>query len=250
MIGGEGKQDQTDGGSSPGAKRLKGTDGARHEGEMPDSAPADGTRRPRAQKEECENTGMCFNYEEFSRIVSDMELDVFFSQNTMPSLGPPYPSVFAIKNGFIAMCEGFYKKAKEREEKRRQNNPGYVPSVKIQRNYLEVFNKKKRVPDNLQRRIDKNVRKYCRSQAIIHLFRSYFTLVDHHHRVCNTYPALSKSYSKTIFTIFASMKKKNIFEMLSEISTSAKMYAFFKDLYNIWEKECDNLENACVIQNS
>lgn len=186
-----------------------------------------------------------FNYEKYSRMVSDMELDVFFAHNPVPFIGP-YPSLLAIKTGFIAMNERLFKKAKENEELRK-TDPGYSPKSRIRRHYLEAFDSKGAHSARFQRKVKRNIKMYTHSQAIISLFRSYFSLVEFHHRACQTYPALGREYLRTIFMVFASASKSVVLEMLAEISPSARMFAFYRDLFFLWRRETDVAEKAQVI---
>lgn len=185
------------------------------------------------------------NYDKFSRVVSEMDLDVFFAQNPVP-MPIHYPSVFDIQPEFIAMNDRLYRKAKEREDAGRQS-PSRESASRIRKDYLDVFDDRKEISEKLQRKIQRSVRMYCHSRAVTNLFRGFFSLIDYHHGVCHNYPEIRNAYFRTIFTIFASMKKRCILEMLAEICTGSKMFSFYKDLYRIWEAEGDALEKSYII---
>lgn len=185
------------------------------------------------------------NYNKYNRLLADIDLDVFFAHNRIPSIAN-IPSLPSIKSGFIAMNERLYKRAKKLEETRRQD-PNYIPRTKMRRKYLDAFDEKKMGSVRLQREVRKNIKMYVHTQALIHLFRSFYTLLDHHHRICDTYPVISNAYMKTVCMVFASMEKTAAIEMLSEIATNAKMFAFFKDLYHVWENETVVQEKEHII---
>ena len=187
--------------------------------------------------------GAHFNYDKYSRMVSDMELDVFFAHNPAPFIGP-YPSLLSIKTGFRAMNERLFKRAKENEDLRKTEQGG---RGKIKRHYLEAFDSKSPHSARFQRKVRRNIKMYAHSQAIICLFRSYFSLMEFHHRICQTYPAIRREYLKTIFMVFASAPKDAVLEMLSEISPTTRMFTFYKDLFFLWRKETDITERSLVI---
>lgn len=189
-----------------------------------------------------------FNYTRASDVLNDLTLDVFFNQNSIPSVRT-YSSIETFKSGFVSMNEKLFKSVKERQEEclRSSDQKGDAASAvpELKKNYLAVL-EKKRVPKRLKRRLRKSAMKYCHSQSIIRLFRSYFILVEYHHRSINSRPQIMDQYLKTIFTVFGSVKREKMLEMLREISSSPKMQGFYHDLYSLWEEEAGNAERHCL----
>lgn len=192
-----------------------------------------------------------FNYEKASNVLNDLTLDVFFSQNAIPSVRT-YPSIETFKSGFVSMNERLYKSIKEGQEERYLKSTGQkgdassvLPESSLKKNHLAVLDRK-RVSKKLKRRLRRSAMKYCHSQSIIRLFRSYFALVEYHHRSINSHPLIMDQYLKTIFTVFGSIRREKMQEMLREISSSPKMQGFYHDLYSLWGEEMSNAERLCL----
>ncbi|KAI5168591.1 hypothetical protein PAEPH01_0257, partial [Pancytospora epiphaga] len=159
-----------------------------------------------------------------------------------------YPDVHRIRDPFIVMNDRLYKRTKERIEARAEAAGEGYQLPKIRKIYMDAFDSKRKMTKRQRRKVNRAVKMYTRSQAIANLFRSYYSLVDHHHSVFSTYPVLKKMYYRVIFTIFGSIRRKCVMEMIGEISNSTKMYMFFKDLYLTWEHETDKIEKREVIR--
>lgn len=187
--------------------------------------------------------GCSFNYDDYRRVICDIDLDVFFANNSVPTL-KPYPSVFAIKNDYIAMNEKLFKKAKERDEANRQSFPGHQTGRKLRKSYMDIFDPRKKLSRRQHRQVARSVKMYVHSKAVSSLFRNYFALVDYHHQILSMHPSLKRVFYRTIFAIFASMSKKAIMNMLGEISISRKMFVLFTSIYEIWESECSIIEKC------
>lgn len=192
-----------------------------------------------------------YKYDMALKILDDLSLDVFFSQNPIPTV-EKYPSIETFKSGFVSMNEKLYKSLKERREEQ------YLRSVEhrnggeplkfehnFKKNHLAVLDNKK-VSKVLKEKLRRSAIKYCNSQAIIRLFKGYFILIDHHFSIRRTYPGILDQYLKTILRVFGSLKREKMGNLIREMSFSTKMYEFYKNLYNLWEHEANNLEKCFV----
>lgn len=195
------------------------------------------TTAPRAPSSTVSAVPAVFDWPRYSRLLADVELDVFFSHNCIPFIGP-LPSPNSIKTGFIAMNERLFKQAEEQSQSA-QDRP--------RRTYLEAFNNKRMACRPFRRAVKRNLRMYVQSQAITSLFHAYYYLTDHHPNAFQTYPMLRIELTRTVFMVFASTSKAVLLEVLNDISTDDKMYGFFKDLYCVWESETSQAELETVV---
>lgn len=175
-----------------------------------------------------------FDYTRASDTLNDLTLDAFFSQNTIPSVRT-YPSIETFKSGFVSMNEKLFKSMKERHDKSQGSERC------LEKNHLAILDKKK-VSRRLKRMLRRSAMKYCHSQSIIRLLRSYFVLVEYHHRVVNSHPQIMDRYLRTIFAVFGSVRREKMQEMLREICSCPKMEGFYLDLYGLWEGEAGSVE--------
>ncbi len=182
-----------------------------------------------------ENESIKFDYEEYTKLLADIDFEVFFLENALPSITKT-PDIIDIKTELINMNERIYKKAKKNEEIRRQD-PEYIPKTKIRRKYLDAFVPEKMKNPKFQKKVRNNIKMYVHSQAITSLFRSFFSLCDYHDKILSKYKIVQRTYMKVICLVFSSVTKKIIMEIFDDIAIDSKMHSFLTDLYNTWEKD-------------
>lgn len=186
-----------------------------------------------------------FNYPMFSKMLDDLELNVFFNQNEIP-LVSKYPNLKSIKSGFIAMNECLYKKAKEKLNKESKNSSG--KERRIEKIYLKAFTKDGNLSSTHKQKIERSIKIFTHSRALCRLFKCWFNIVDYHHRVLNSYPEIENEFLSVIFMVFSSLKEKNIMEMLKDVCVTDKMFDFYKDLYKIWLQEIEASEKEIILK--
>lgn len=175
-----------------------------------------------------------FNYLNANKILADISLDTFFNQNTVPSL-KRYPNLDSFKHGFVSLNEKLFKEAKKKEE---QN---------LKRNHLLILEEKP-IDKLMKHKIGRSAIKYLQSHSIIRVFNTFYNLFEYHHFVFDSYPEIFEKYFRTIFTIFSSLKKKNVERMFMDICSNSKMHDFYTNLYKSWEEEMNNVEKEEFIQ--
>lgn len=187
-----------------------------------------------------------FNYQVATKALNDLSLDTFFNYNATPNV-KTYPNIETFKNGFMAMNDKIYKEAKKSFGKSKiVQSEENSENCCLKKNHLAILESKK-VSKVLKGKLRRSAMKYCHSQALIRLFKGYFTLMDCHHRVYATYPEVFNQYLKTVLTVFGSIEKEKIITIIKEVSINGRMYQFYINLYDEWVSTVDVIEKEVLL---
>jgi len=170
-----------------------------------------------------------------ARILASLSLDSFLSLNPSPSIRK-YPNIETFKNGFVALNERLYKEAKK----------GPEPS-KLRRAHLAVLEDRP-IGHRLKHKLGRSAMKYVHSHCIIKLLHGFFSLFEYHHPVRRVFPEVFEAFFRVIFTVFASLEKGKMHEMLKEVCSGGRMLEFYQEMYRSWEEEIGNVEKEVLLQ--